>query len=480
MPAFFRRISRAATRRLGLLAHSQEGFTIVEVVVSAAMTAIIAAAVLTAIEASGRASADLRDRSRADQLAQLDQERMQSMSAVQLQNFNQTRAVTFDGTRPASCTSATSTCFTVTSTGTFLGSVTGTNCDGSQADYVKVQSTVDWAGNRRPPVTVQSIITPPLGGTLLIKVPNETGTGGTPGATVVADGPDKFSAPTDSSGCAVFAGAALGDYTITASESGYVDPDGAAAVTSPATATASDTASINLKPLGKAGLITASFSTVVSGAANCPAPAGCPNQQAPSLGWFGSGSTFSMTNPAFKTPTSPTASIATPGPPFTLFPFTKGGAIGYTKNYSVWAGSCLGAQPPNTPTDNRSYATVSPGASVTSTVFMPALLITVKAGASANPTIRVKPDRIKLTDGCNQKWFPPIDTNAASPTRTLGALAYPGQPYAPASKPYSICAEYNGYHTATPVTKANTDFINGNSVTVPVRTGAGGAPGTCP
>jgi prepilin-type N-terminal cleavage/methylation domain-containing protein len=45
----------------------------------------------------------------------------------------------------------------------------------------------------------------------------------------------------------------------------------------------------------------------------------------------------------------------------------------------------------------------------------------------------------------------------------------------PASR--SICAEYQGYHTATPVTKANTNFINGNSVTVPVMTGAGGAGG---
>ena len=66
---------------------------------------------------------------------------MQSMSAVQLQNFNRPRR-TFDERVGFLCQRHIHR-FTVKS-GTFLAAA-GTSCDGSQADYAKVQSTVDWA-----------------------------------------------------------------------------------------------------------------------------------------------------------------------------------------------------------------------------------------------------------------------------------------------------------------------------------------------
>ena len=52
-------------------------------------------------------------------------------------------------------------------------------------------------------------------------MPNETGTGGAPGATVVQTGPTS-SPPHRLSGCAVFARRPR-DYNITASENGFVD-----------------------------------------------------------------------------------------------------------------------------------------------------------------------------------------------------------------------------------------------------------------
>ena len=253
--------SRAAAhfRCVRAPARLEDGFTIVEVLVSAVMVILIAGGVMTGLEASGRATADTRDRSRANEIAQQDQERLQGMSAIQLQNLNQTRAVTFDGSSVPSCTNATTDCFTVTSTGQFLGSGNGTSCGSDQADYLKVVSTVNWGGNNRPPVVVQSIITPPIGGTILVRVPNELGaSGGTAGATVNIDGPDQFTATTDSGGCVVFSGASLGDYAITASKANYVDPDGNTSVSGTVTATASDTSTVNLKALGQAGRATAS------------------------------------------------------------------------------------------------------------------------------------------------------------------------------------------------------------------------------
>ena len=454
-------------RALRVRPSSQEGFALVEVLVSAIMITLIAGGVFAGLEASGRATSDLRDRSRAAELAQQDQERLRGLSAVQLQNLNQTRTVTLNGTP-----------FAIKSTGQFLSSSSGTSCASDNAAYVRVVSKVTWGpnaeqGGTRPPVIEQSIITPPLGGTLLTKIVDETGQG-VPDATVTATGPDSFSANTDATGCAVFAGVALGDYTVVGSKPGYVDPDGASTVQGTTTATASDTAQPQgLKPLGRAGQITATFTTTVSGT-ECAA--GCTGQYAPAMGWSGSGSSYGMANPVYKVLATPATSIATPTP-FNLFPFNKGSSGGYTNNYALWAGKCATDQPPLA---NLSFATFNPdvGAAATASVQLPALRITVTAGPNLSTQTRVKPANILLTDtACGQSWRPLIHVDAALATRTLGALAFPGQPYAPSSKPYTVCADYGGYRTST--TMSNADFVNGTSKTLAIVNGTGGDRNLC-
>jgi Tfp pilus assembly protein PilV len=458
MPALLRRTFHAAARRLRPLASEQSGFTIVEVLVSAVMVSLIAGGVMTGLEASGRATSDIRDRSRADEIAQQDQERMRGMSALELQNLDQTRYVTFDGSAVPSCASATGACYTVQSTGQFLGSGSGKSCGTDQAAYVKVVSTVTWGqtpglGGNRPPVVEQSIITPPIGGVILVKVPDEFGaSGGTAGATVNVNGPDNLTTTTDSGGCAVFGGAALGDYNVTAAKSGYVDPDGNPTVTGTVTATASDTSTVNLKALGQAGSMSAQFQTTIAGT-TCAST--CSGQLAPSLSWFNPG----MAAARSVTPGTPASTITTPVPA-NLFPFTTGSPPGYTNNYSVYAGRCSS----DAPTSGGSFATVTPGGTAVPKINLPGMVINVSYRTVVN-TIRVTPTLIKLTDSCGQVWSPPVRSAPADPNSPLGQLQYPGQPWGS----YGICVQFNGYRAQTLFLNQNFGVANTANLTIDSR-----------
>jgi Tfp pilus assembly protein PilV len=193
--------------RLRERARSEAGMTLIEVVVSALLVGLISLS-LIGLDAVGKTTADQRVRSQANAIAQQDQERLRAMTADQLAKLSQTRTVTLDGT-----------VFTVTSTGTFLSSGSGAaSCSGASADYAKVISSVTWGNNNRPPVVEQGIITPNAGGSLLTKVVDQDGAA-LQGVSVRTNGTDQNTdtthraAVTDSAGCAIFGGLAVGDYS---------------------------------------------------------------------------------------------------------------------------------------------------------------------------------------------------------------------------------------------------------------------------
>jgi Tfp pilus assembly protein PilV len=206
-------------------AYGQEGFVLIEVLVSALVIAIVAGAVLTLISATTRSAADQRTHADAYAVAQEDQARLRSMRIAALNRLQQTRTVTLDGHQ-----------FTVESTGVFVNNSTGTtsSCTSgeSSADYVRITSTVRWPeiGKRRP-VTIQSIVSPsngsldPSHGTLTITTTNGAGAA-LAGVGISATGVGTFSGSTDSTGCANFADLPSGNYTMTTSAPGYVDPQG--------------------------------------------------------------------------------------------------------------------------------------------------------------------------------------------------------------------------------------------------------------
>ena len=440
----------------------------IEVVVSALLVALIASAAAVGLISTGHLSADQRSRSQAESLAQQDQDRLRGMSTKQLANLTQTRTVTLGGTP-----------FTVTSTGRYLSSGSNasacTSSGASTADYLRIVSSVNWPANRRPPVTADSIVSPPTGGSLLAQVQDPAGAP-VSGATVLVTGPDTESAITDADGCTIFGSLATGDYTVTISKTGYIDINGNSSVTGTATVTNSGTAYPTGNPvkLAQPGGITVT-----------DLPSGNPtstfrtqfasgtvlnDQLAPSLSWYGSGSAGAMSSFASTTPSAPAVAISSPG---TLFPFSNSNA--YTNNYVVWAGACESNEPPTT---NLSWATVAPGATATPIVTEPAMDVRVTYKGT-----RVKPDHIKLTylgsepsPGCTYSYYVPVAADAASLTGR-GSLASPGQPFATSGNPagasgktgaWTVCADYDPPDavTARKVSLANVRNSNFAAATV--------------
>ena len=430
--------SRAARRRSGLLrmlADSQAGFTIIEVVVASVMLTLMAGAVATALISTADFSGDQRRRSQADEIAQQDQERLKGMTIKALSGLSQQRCVSDAGAVVVAngpCTGAGNN-YTVTSTGKFLSNTGTSSCASSGAGaaaYVLIHSEVDWTGNVRPPVSQESLITPRPGGTILADVIDQD-SNPLQGATVTVyhDSKDTASATTNGEGCAIFTSLGSPAYFVFASKSGYVSPDGVDYVvggTSVSTGTSFPVP--NPLQIGQAGAVTANFTTTVGGTTYS-------GQTAPSIAWFNAGMSASKN---FTPSTVPSATISSQPK---LFPFNNGTAGVYTDNYTVWAGKCDAAKPPSSPAGSQSFATVAPGATAVldgtappgqPQVKEPGLILKVTYAGSP-----VTPDHIELKDSCNQIWFP--DRRIGDPNSALGQLKYPGQPYGT----YTVCADYD-------------------------------------
>jgi Tfp pilus assembly protein PilV len=201
---------------------TEDGFILIEVLVSAVILAIVAGAVLTLIAATTRSAASSRSHSVAYGLAQEDQARMRTMRISSLNHLDSTKERTIGGTT-----------YSVRSTGTFVNNKAGTpSCTeaNASADYVAITSTVS-SPVMPHPVTLQSVVSPTSGsldpshGTISFQVKNALG-GGVGGVSLTGSGPSNFSGSSESSGCAVFADLPSGNYKVVANGNGLITPDG--------------------------------------------------------------------------------------------------------------------------------------------------------------------------------------------------------------------------------------------------------------
>jgi prepilin-type N-terminal cleavage/methylation domain-containing protein len=482
---------RDTVRRRGplrLLADSERGFTIIEVVVSAIIVASIAGAAASALLATTRMSADQRRHGQADAIAQQDQERLRGMTIKALSNLVETRTTpVYDGTA-----------YTVRSTGGFLSSTGSASCSTSgsgAAAYVLIRSEVNWQANMkpganvsdvanwstnsiRPPVVQESLITPNAGGTLLASVVDQDNQP-LAGATIAIAGKEFQDATTGAGGCAVLAPLTPGPYYVWATRSGYVDPNGNDDPIGGVAVTATGTSFPTPNPfrLGLAGLITAHFRTsyTLQGSAT-----NITGQKAPSISWRDNQSGMSASKNVVVPGNVATTPVQTPQ---ILFPFNTGTPGVYTNNYAVWAGSCDTARPPTG--GNLSNVTVSPGGTPAldggtfNRMRLPALLLNAHWRPNATTAYApVTPAHIMITDACGQSWYADVRPGTTYP-KPGGELAFPGQPYAPnvTGQKLTVCVDYrvNGsspYYRATTTTH-NTDFTNGTLVPTLQIDGAG-------
>jgi Tfp pilus assembly protein PilV len=205
----------------------QDGFVLIEVLISGLIAVLVAGAVMTLFAATERSAADSRHRSQASAIAQEDQARLRGMRIPSLYKFTQTRSVVVDGTT-----------YTVESTGKYINDKTGSDLScssgSSTVDYVQIGTKVTWPGMRPgEEVTMKGLLAPPSGsldptkGTLVFIATNAAGTP-LAGLGVSGSGAGTFSGTTSTSGCAVFLEQTTGAYTLSVSGvgSGLVDQDG--------------------------------------------------------------------------------------------------------------------------------------------------------------------------------------------------------------------------------------------------------------
>jgi type II secretory pathway pseudopilin PulG len=448
---------------------SEAGFTLIEVLVTAVIVILIGSATARALISTSHASGDQRLRSQADGLASQDQDRLRGLSDAQLNGLNQTRAEAVNGAP-----------FSVVSKATYLDTTGATTCTTNSVAYYKISTTVSWspqaynsnAATANTSVSVESILSRPVSGGLLVQVKDQKGAW-LPAVAIRAVGPDTQASTTDTNGCVLFAGLTAGGYVATMTDSGYVDQNGNSAPTAAATVTGTGVQAPSSLPIymGQAGSIIGSFTTSTTGALG----------EADGISWSGSGTSPSAMSSGFQT--APSSAPAAPGPTFTtgsLFPFYRSvGTVGYANNYVVWGGRCAGQQPPS----GYTSATVNPGQTGQAVPVREPLLFVGPVNVAGAP---VRPTHVTLTftstgssTSCTDTWSPTLAAGATMPTAT-GWLAKPGQPYA-GTGALTVCVDYQsgGTYYKAQVPTSNANLATGGMTSVPITLSAVAAGTTC-
>lgn len=424
------------------------GFILIEVLVSALVVLIVAAGVIRLMTATTHAAADQRVKQAAYSVAQEDQARLRSMRLSNLNRLTEKTEVPVDGVK-----------YTVESTGKFINNSTGNesscSAEGSSTDYVRIRSSVTWPGSRNP-VVMNSIVAPSNGsldpnhGTLLINVTNGQ-LKGLSGVGISATGAGTFSGTTDENGCANFTDLAAGNYTMTTSATGFVNPDGQFSPWSTTVGVVAGSSVPVSLMYDLPGTVIAKFKYRV-GSTGTFLPATSDSVVAYNA---------LMTKGAetFGTPggTRSTSVTATP-----IFPFKEA--------VTVYAGSCTS----NLPEKPEGYAAVivpSNGTVETPQMQLPALNLTVKKSGS-----NVNAARVTVTDESCKSGS--TNVKRVLTTNSSGNLTEPGLPWGT----YKVCVSSgNRYKTEEKVSVKN--LTSGTSLTLEIPTSgstSSSGSGECP
>jgi hypothetical protein len=210
MPSFpTKRWSRRRSSIGRSRAGAEDGFLMIEVIVSALLVGLIVVATFTGFNVVDRTSAEQRRHNAAAVLAAESQEQLRSDSATTL--------LALEGAGHSYTRAVGGTTYTVTQKATFGNGSATTGCSASEegtkgkGTYILVSSSVTWPRMRGKAVTESSVITPPTGSAVDVEVNN--GEKPTAGVTIAitytaveASGTTTLEATTGSAGCVLFAG----------------------------------------------------------------------------------------------------------------------------------------------------------------------------------------------------------------------------------------------------------------------------------
>jgi hypothetical protein len=399
-------------------AASDEGFGLIEVVISAAVMVLVTLGILAALDSVSHTAGANQAKTVASTLAEKDLERMRGLRTSDLNDLAKLE--------PASRqVKVGDVMYTIVSKAQAVDDSSGKDISCAiptgKGEYLRITSTVTSpiTGGAVKPVVMSSIVAPQPGqGTLTALVKNAAGAPVT-SLPVQAIGPTPKTINTNEAGCAVFGEMEAGSYTLRLNSTGWVDPDGNQLVEKNATVSAGNLTTVEFL-YDQAASFTVKAVTVVNSAQR--------DDQAPGMFVAHTG-LQSLYKNIIATATSYR---------FTnLFPFTT--------PYKVYAGTCTGNDPVKVvPTF---YEAMWPGAVVqltpgadagTFTALEPALNVTVTYNAGALPnttnnfaTVYAYP---KATGGCSTSRVNLGNTNSAGKL----TLTFPGLPFGP----YDLCAQF--------------------------------------
>jgi hypothetical protein len=417
-------------------AASEEGFGLIEVVISAAVMVLVTLGILAALDSVSHTAGANQAKTVAATLAEKDLERMRGLRTSDLNNL----AALEPATQQVKVGNVT---YTIVSKAQPVDDATGNDIScaipSGKGEYLRITSTVTSpiTGGAVKPVVMSSIVAPQPGqGTLTALVKNAAGAP-VKALPVQAVGPTPKTISTNDAGCAVFGDMEAGSYTLRLNQTGWVDPDGNQLVEKNATVSAGNLTTVEFV-YDKAASFTVKAVTVVGGVQR--------DDQA-------TGMYVAHTGLAslYKNITATATSYRFTG----LFPFTT--------PYKVYAGSCTGNDPVKVvPTF---YEAMWPGAVVqltpgvdagTFTALQPAFDVTVtyNSGATLPNSPYATVFAYPKAAGCAGTRVTLGSTNSAGKLQ----MTYPGMPFGP----YDICAQFTRsstaktYKTSTTVTNAPT------------------------
>jgi hypothetical protein len=399
-------------------AASEEGFGLIEVVISAAVMVLITLGILAALDSVSHTAGANQAKTVASTLAEKDLERMRGLRTSDLNNLAKLE--------PASRqVQVGDVLYTIVSKAQAVDDSTGKDIScaipSGKGEYLRITSTVTSpiTGGAVKPVVMSSIVAPQPGqGTLTALVKNAAGSP-VKDLPVQAVGPTPKTVNTNEGGCAVFGDMEAGSYTLRLNQTGWVDPDGNQLVEKNATVSAGNLTTVEFL-YDRAASFTVKAVTVVNGSQR--------DDQAP--GMFVAHTGLAS---LYKNITATATSYRFTG----LFPFTT--------PYKVYAGSCTGNDPVKVA--STFYEAIWPGAVVqlspgldagTFTALEPMLDVSVTYNASSSlpnttsnfATVYAYPKAA----GCSTSRITLGNTNGSGKL----TLTYPGMPFGP----YDLCAQY--------------------------------------
>ncbi|MBS1891329.1 MAG: hypothetical protein JST59_08550 [Actinobacteria bacterium] len=349
---------------------AEDGFIIIEVLVSALILAIVAGAVLALITATTHSAASERNRSVAYGLAQEAQARMRTMRLASLNGELTPEETTIGGTK-----------YVIRSQGRFVNNKSGTrSCSSGEAsaDYVEITSTVSSAALLNP-VSIHSVVAPsngsldPSHGALAIQATNGEGKP-VSGVTATISGPTSATGSTGEEGCVIFADIPAptnSPYRVTTKGNGLINREGKTEETLPSVEVpAGGTQQVSVY-WDRAGAIAPQFVYAE-----------------PGTGTLRAASIDSMM--VFNSEGGkPAAMFGTPGIVKLAAPLETGPIFPFAATYAVYAGSCTADKPEQSNSPAIGNVKVNPGLPSTPQIQVPALsaLVTYLGGNVSGATV---------------------------------------------------------------------------------------------